>query len=931
MSELCVSTFREMERGAGSSESPASPWDYIKAGTEAADRAASLGLTSSRLDESYGLNQSFPRASLTRQQVARRLESPGVISRTRMVSPYIAATARSTDCLANCSLLAQGGRGSRMMQNPNKAWAIINESGSILVNNGILSTLLGYTDQELKKLTLWELVSRRSGDRRQEVLDQLDIDPVSGDTTAINGRVVSVRCADQQQVTVSVNIHQLPDSSRHMVHMEPVHRTVGFIDLDSEGRVMDVDTNIEAIFQVRREEVTGECVSRLIPSMEWPDQRMGSVTRFTSTGRIDEDSTLPLSCVLTRGEAGMRAGVWVYSSLSGLLLLDGQGRVSACDETFASLVLGYTAAGLVGRSVEDIMPGFYDEFEVPSCDRTDDDLGCEEISPEIRSCDILDQIGADVSPLEEISLNVRSLNLNSPKLVSKSVPGSPIVFKNPQLIQSNCKKENIEDSPIFKRPDSLSVKTPVKVPMDMLTSTPSSAKMKQSGLRARPEASLDRPRPLGKQLNRPRSRQEQRPLVTDNMPSGCFYGLARHRTGAEVSILYQVKRIVLRSSEVVTCVWVTRDTDDGLGRTHDQLTLASTIEADTTAPLPLGDCVDTSEAPQETRAGLEESKVEDTLGASVSVDALTRGDYADNYVTLNQIGKGAFGFVFTAYKTSDSLLVVTKFIRKSKVCPDMWVDGGQGNKIPFEVSLLLALKHPGIVNIIDVFQNQSFVQMVMGKHGDMDLFEFIDRNPMIDETLASVIFRQVVSAVGFLHSREILHRDIKDENIIIDHNFQCRLIDFGSATFFKPGQLFSTFYGTVEYCSPEVLKGHPYKGPELEMWSLGVLLYILMFGENPFYNEADTRRAEIHPPHNDASEVCMELIEACLEADPARRASLWYVQEHRWLNFPASADDYNFSEVIPCNAAEMDPPTHYQVIQKRLMFICYGFHYLYLG
>ena len=305
---------------------------------------------------------------------------------------------------------------------------------------------------------------------------------------------------------------------------------------------------------------------------------------------------------------------------------------------------------------------------------------------------------------------------------------------------------------------------------------------------------------------------------------------------------------------------------------------------------------------------------------NLDTSAATQSEtFADKYVTLNQIGNGAFGSVYTAYKTSDKLLVVTKFIQKSKVCQgchEMWVECGKhGERIPLEVSLLLTLKHPGIVNVIDVFQNESFVQMVMEKHGDMDLYEFIERKPKMNEALASLIFRQVVSAVGFLHSREILHRDIKDENIIIDHNFQCRLIDFGSATFFKPGQMFSTFYGTVEYCSPEVLEGHPYRGPELEVWSLGVLLYILMFGENPFYTSEDTLRGELHPPHNDVTAVCKELIEACLEADPSRRASLWYIKEHRWLNFPASLENYRFSDILGpnCNPTEVNPPTHYQV------------------
>lgn len=92
----------------------------------------------------------------------------------------------------------------------------------------------------------------------------------------------------------------------------------------------------------------------------------------------------------------------------------------------------------------------------------------------------------------------------------------------------------------------------------------------------------------------------------------------------------------------------------------------------------------------------------------------------------------------------------------------------------------------------------------------------------------------------------------KDENIIIDDKFHVKLIDFGSATYYVPvsdasnspkeRKLFSTFYGTVEYCAPEVLIGEKYAGPELEMWSLGVLLYVLLFGEHPFYDIEETIR-----------------------------------------------------------------------------------------
>ncbi|KPJ05646.1 PAS domain-containing serine/threonine-protein kinase [Papilio xuthus] len=187
------------------------------------------------------------------------------------------------------------------------------------------------------------------------------------------------------------------------------------------------------------------------------------------------------------------------------------------------------------------------------------------------------------------------------------------------------------------------------------------------------------------------------------------------------------------------------------------------------------------------------------------------GEYSKHYVTLKQIGKGAYGCVKMAYRRSDRLLTVAKFILKEKVGAHFWVDGPDGRKVPLELSLLTTLKHPNIVSVLDVFENDKYFQMVMEKHGaGMDLFEFIERRPRLDEPLISYIFRQIGQAVEYLHSLNILHRDIKDENVIIDNKFHVKLIDFGSATFMSPDTLFSTFYGTTEYCSPEVLTGNKY-------------------------------------------------------------------------------------------------------------------------
>lgn len=326
---------------------------------------------------------------------------------------------------------------------------------------------------------------------------------------------------------------------------------------------------------------------------------------------------------------------------------------------------------------------------------------------------------------------------------------------------------------------------------------------------------------------------------------GKYKGEAIHCDGNVIHILYAISSQELPCGRIVYCVWICRDEydldADGEDEKHPNLTLTfnsmtSNVETSLDGGVPIkrnSMNISASAAGVVTNnsntGGIITANTTNQSSRPNSVSLLSQcedeqvsGEYSKSYTTLKQIGKGAFGYVKMAFRHSDRLLVVTKFILKEKLPPQFMVITDDKKEVPMEVYLLSTLKHPNIVTVLDVFENEKFFQLVMEKHGSgMDLFEFIDRRPLMDEQIGSYIFRQIVHAIDYLHSLKILHRDIKDENIIIDQYFHVKLIDFGSATFMEDGKLFSTFYGTTEYCSPEVLAGNKYAGPELEIWSLG--------------------------------------------------------------------------------------------------------------
>ncbi|XP_077371587.1 PAS domain-containing serine/threonine-protein kinase isoform X2 [Festucalex cinctus] len=372
---------------------------------------------------------------------------------------------------------------------------------------------------------------------------------------------------------------------------------------------------------------------------------------------------------------------------------------------------------------------------------------------------------------------------------------------------------------------------------------------------------------------------------------GRFEGSAYHRDGTRVEVQCDVVQADLPDGRRMFCVWLSKPGQHWTRSQNDRSLLDKSAAS-------LG----------EIREACHGEALRSTLDLEHS--RACDGQFAEEYKPIKAVGKGAFGFVWKTIRRCDGQETVVKFISKARIVSDCWVDDPMLGRVSQEIAILTRVQHHNIVKVLEVFENGSYFQMVMEKHGDgLDLFEFIDMQPRLDEPLASYIFRQLVAAVFYLRTKNILHRDIKDENIVIDKCFHIRLIDFGSAAMMTPGKLFYTFCGTLEYCSPEVLQGNPYEGPELEMWSLGVLLYTLLFSENPFIGVAEILEAKLKPLFPLSSELNRVLC-GLLHPEPTRRMTLDQLLLQSWVSQPISLAEYTWTEVFPATQSNCSPQRH---------------------
>ncbi|KAK3069932.1 serine/threonine protein kinase [Teratosphaeriaceae sp. CCFEE 6253] len=261
----------------------------------------------------------------------------------------------------------------------------------------------------------------------------------------------------------------------------------------------------------------------------------------------------------------------------------------------------------------------------------------------------------------------------------------------------------------------------------------------------------------------------------------------------------------------------------------------------------------------------------------------------DDFAILEEMGQGAYGQVKLArYKKAAAKKMVIKYVTKRRILVDTWHRDRRLGTVPLEIHVLDYLRregmqHPNIVEMADFFEDEVNYYIEMLPHGlpGMDLFDYIELRVTMEERECRKIFRQVAEAICHLHiTAKVVHRDIKDENVILDGEGRVKMVDFGSAAYIKSGP-FDVFVGTIDYAAPEVLRGLPYRGKEQDVWALGILLYTIVYKENPFYSIDEIMDHDLRVPYV-MSEACIDLIRKMLDRDVERRIGIQGVLEHPW-------------------------------------------------
>ncbi|XP_029625570.1 serine/threonine-protein kinase MARK2 isoform X9 [Salmo trutta] len=255
-----------------------------------------------------------------------------------------------------------------------------------------------------------------------------------------------------------------------------------------------------------------------------------------------------------------------------------------------------------------------------------------------------------------------------------------------------------------------------------------------------------------------------------------------------------------------------------------------------------------------------------------------------NYRLLKTIGKGNFAKVKLARHVLTGKEVAVKIIDKTQL------NSSSLQKLFREVRIMKLLNHPNIVKLFEVIETEKTLYLIMEYASGGEVFDYLVAHGRMKEKEARAKFRQIVSAVQYCHQKCIVHRDLKAENLLLDADMNIKIADFGFSNEFTMGNKLDTFCGSPPYAAPELFQGKKYDGPEVDVWSLGVILYTLVSGSLPFdgQNLKELRERVLRGKYRIPfymSTDCENLLKKFLILNPTKRGSLeQQIMKDRWMN-----------------------------------------------
>ncbi|XP_035240441.1 MAP/microtubule affinity-regulating kinase 4 isoform X3 [Anguilla anguilla] len=254
-----------------------------------------------------------------------------------------------------------------------------------------------------------------------------------------------------------------------------------------------------------------------------------------------------------------------------------------------------------------------------------------------------------------------------------------------------------------------------------------------------------------------------------------------------------------------------------------------------------------------------------------------------NYRLLKTIGKGNFAKVKLARHILTGREVAIKIIDKTQLNPTSL------QKLFREVRIMKGLNHPNIVQLFEVIETDKTLYLIMEYASGGEVFDYLVSHGRMKEKEARAKFRQIVSAVHYCHQKNIVHRDLKAENLLLDADSNIKIADFGFSNEFTLGNKLDTFCGSPPYAAPELFQGKKYDGPEVDIWSLGVILYTLVSGSLPFdgQNLKELRervlRGKYRVPFYMSTD-CEGILRRFLVLNPTKRCTLEQIMKDKWMN-----------------------------------------------